>query len=521
MNKVVALITAWSLASVCLVAQPSIVWQNTYGGSGDERVHDALQTADGGYLLVGHTTSSGGQVTGYQGNEDVWVVRTDANGTLLWQRTLGSGASERGLAVAQADDGGFLIAGTAEDNGGDIANIIGDGDIWLVKLNGNGTVLWENTYGGTGFDEPRAVVAVDDGFVVAGFTESDDVQVTGYQGSGDLWVFKVNGTGTLQWQRTIGGTNRDEAHGMRRTAENGVIIAGSTQSNNGDLTQNFGGTDAWLVKLAGNGTIQWHQVYGHTGDERAMDVVQRADGGYAFAASTNSQGGQVSQNFGNYDFWLVRTNPKGVLEGQVSYGGSGDDMVHALQLTSDGGYVMAGYSVSDNGTVTNPLGGFDFWAVRTDASGLLQWQRNLGGSDDDISHAVLQTSDGGYLLAGLTNSEDQDVTNARGGEDFWAVKLQGGSVGVDEQVTLNAQLILFPVPLNDAATLVLDLKQPSPVTLRVLDAVGRTVKVQDLGRQQAGEQRIVLDMAGSPEGTYSLVIDLGSSRMQRSFVIGR
>ncbi|HRD52541.1 MAG TPA: hypothetical protein PKY96_07825 [Flavobacteriales bacterium] len=436
------------LLSATAQAQPAIEWQSTYGGSGDETVRDAVQTPDGGYLLVGHTTSSGGQVTGYQGNEDLWIVKTDVNGVLSWQRALGSGASESGYAVANTADGGWIIAATATDNGGDIASIIGDGDIWLVKLDANGTVAWENTYGGTSFDEPRAVVEVDGGYAVAGYTESDDAQVTGYAGSGDLWVFKVDGTGALLWQRTIGGTDIDEAHGMRRTSDNGVIIAGSTQSSNGDLVQNFGNTDAWLVKLDAAGAIQWNQVYGHTGDEYAMDVVQRTDGGYAFVASTNSQGGQVSQSFGNYDFWLVRTDANGVLEGQSSFGGSGDDMAQALQQTMDGGYVLAGTSVSDNGTVTNPLGGYDFWVVRTGVAGLLQWQRNLGGSDDDMAHAVVQTTDGGYLLAGLTNSNDQDVTNARGGIDFWAVKLQGDNVSV---IGLNNTIgtRAFPVPATD------------------------------------------------------------------------
>jgi len=513
---------AFALFATNLVAQTNIAWQNTYGGSSDEEIRGAAQTPDGGYILIGHTTSSGGQVTGYQGNEDLWVVKTDASGGLVWQRALGSGSSEYGYAVATTADGGYIIAATADDVGGDIANIIGGGDIWLVKLNASGNIVWENTYGGTSYDEPRAVVEVDGGFIVAGYTESDNEQVTGYQGSGDLWVFKVDANGTLLWQRAIGGTDTDEAHGMRRTSDNGVIIAGSTKSNNGDVGQNFGNTDAWLVKLNEAGTIQWQSVYGHTGDDLAMDVVQRADGGYTFAAASNSQGGQVSQNFGNYDYWLVRTNPNGTLLGQNSYGGSGDDIPYALQQTFDGGYALAGYTASDNGNITNNLGGLDFWVVKTIDTGVLDWQRTLGGSDDDLASSLVATADGGYLVAGSTKSEDQDVTNGRGGEDFWAVKLQGnGTVGIAALSTIATRVQLFPDPVVDHTTVVFDLEKAGAVSYLIIDAAGRTILSKEFGILTAGEQRVMLDLQALTPGAYHFALRQGDAQRSYPFQVVR
>lgn len=515
----IAITLCLSLALSAAIAQPAISWQNTYGGSADEEILAAEQTPDGGYILVGYTNSDDGQVTGQQGNSDLWVVRTDATGALLWQLALGSSATERGHAVANTSDGGFIVAGTAEDQGGDVSAIIGDGDIWLVKLNSTGSVQWENTYGGTSFEEPRAVVQASDGYVVSGYTESDDAMVNGYHGSGDLWVFKTNANGTLQWQNALGGTDTDEALGMRLTSDNGVIIAGSSKSTNGNLTQNNGGTDVWLVKLNASGNVQWQSVYGHTGDEYAVDVVQRADGGYTFVAASNSQGGQVTQNFGNYDHWLVHTTDNGVLQGETSYGGSGDDIPFAMQATPDGGFVLAGYSASDNGSVTAALGGLDFWVVKTNATGVLQWQRSLGGSDDDIAHAIVATNDAGYLVAGLTSSNDINVTHARGGQDQWAVKLEGGTTGI-ASVTLAAPVIsVWPNPTSERATVQFDVLTSATVNFRVLDATGREVITKALGALPNGPYTISLNVGGLKAGVYELVLYQGSSVGVRTFVV--
>jgi hypothetical protein len=501
------------------MAQPLLNWQRTYGGSADEEILAAEQTPDGGYILVGYTNSDGGQVTGQQGNSDVWVVKTDGLGILQWQRSLGASATERGHAVANTSDGGSIIAASVEDLGGDIASIFGEGDIWLVKLSGNGSLQWESTYGGTSFDEPSAVVETSDGYVVAGYTESDDAMVSGYHGNGDLWVFKTNTSGALQWQNALGGTDTDEAMGMRRTSDNGVIIAGSSKSDNGNLTQNLGGTDAWLVKLSSTGTLQWQRTYGHSGDEYAADVVQRSDDGYTFVAASNSEGGQVSQNFGNYDYWLVRTDANGVLQGEASFGGSSDDIPFALQATPDGGYALAGYSASDNVLVTAPLGGLDFWVVKTNNTGTLQWQLSLGGSDDDIAHAIVATSDAGYLIAGLTNSSDNDVTLARGGMDQWAVKLEGMTTGITPAEASAPTFLVAPNPANDRISVQFDALTPSPMLLRILDASGREVMARALGALPLGSQRIELAIGHLKAGAYAIALHQGNMASTQSIIV--
>src|SRR5690606_23986892 len=295
--------------------------------------------------------------------------------------------------------------------------------------------------------------------------------------------------------------------------------AGSSKSTDGDLTQNYGGTDVWLVKLSATGTVEWQNVYGHTGDEYAVDVVQRADGGYTFVAASNSQGGQVTQNFGNYDYWLVRTDGNGVLQGEASYGGSGDDIPFGLQATPDGGHVLAGYSASDNGSVTAPLGGFDFWVVKTNTTGVLQWQRSLGGSDDDIAHAIVATNDAGYLVAGLTSSNDNDVTQARGGQDHGAVKLEGGATGIARVPVPAPVLDVGPNPANERATVQFDVSTTDPVGYRVLDATGREVITKALGTLPVGPHTILLDVGHLKAGVYELALYQGASVGARTFVV--
>jgi hypothetical protein len=259
-------------------------WSKTYGGTSNDEAHALVQTGDGGYALAGSTRSFGA------GDNDFWLVKTDAAGNALWNKTYGGTYSDGAYALVQTGDGGYALAGYTDSYGA------GNGDFWLVKTDADGTALWNKTYGGTGYDYGYSVVLTGDGgYALAGRTDSYGV------GNGDFWLVKTDAAGNMEWNKTCGGTANDGAYALVQTGDGGYALAGYTWSFGA------GRYDFWLVKTDAAGTVQWNRTYGGTSDDMASSVVQTSDGGYALAGRTDSYGA------GNGDFWLVKTDADGVI----------------------------------------------------------------------------------------------------------------------------------------------------------------------------------------------------------------
>jgi hypothetical protein len=239
---------------VKLDASGMVEWSHCYGGSGSEGAHAIRATADGGYVVVGVTSgpSDGDVDTGTQGQ--IWVIKTAADGTLAWNRRMGGlGGPGQGDVlgdIVQTPDGGYLVVGSTGSNGGDVSGNHGDYDVWLVKLDEGGSIVQQRCFGGT--DTDYALRMTDAGLgrhVIVGLTASDDGDVSGNHGEGDLWVFMVDADLNLLWQRCLGGSMADYGYGIARTADNGTVLTGYTRSNDGDVSGNHGSLDAWVVKL--------------------------------------------------------------------------------------------------------------------------------------------------------------------------------------------------------------------------------------------------------------------------------
>jgi predicted secreted protein len=356
-------------------------WTKTYGGTSGDYAQALVQTSDGGYALAGMTESFGA------GPSDCWLVKTDASGNMQWNKTYGGTGSDYATAMEQTADGGYALAGITDSFG------TGHSDFWLVKTDASGNAQWNKTYGGTGGDEAYALVQTnDDGYALAGRTGS-------FGGGGnDFWLVKTDASGTMEWNRTYGGTSYDLAYDLVQTSDGGYALAGETTSFGA------GNNDAWLVRTDASGNMMWNRTYGGTNEDGATALVETSDGGYALAGRTTSYGA------GTADFWLVKTDASGNAQWNKTYGGTSSDEATALVETSDGGYALAGYTNSFS------AGNNDFWLVKTDAAGNMMWNRTYEGTNWDYAQALVQTSDGGYALAGRTTSY------GAGDPDFWLVK---------------------------------------------------------------------------------------------------
>jgi len=357
------------------------IWNMTFGGSNNDVARSILQTSDGGYIIAGWTNSVG------TGQSDFWLVKTDASGAMMWNKTYGGAGKDEAYSVQPTSDGGYIIAGNTE------SFTAGLTDFWLVKTYADGAIQWSKAYGGLESESGYSVRQTrDGGYVIAGYTDTFGA------GSSDFWLVKTDSGGSLQWNKTYGGTGLDLSFSVFQTIDGGYIIAGETTS------LGAGNSDFWLVKTDSMGTAQWSKTYGGTNYDTARSVLQTTDGEYVVAGWTNSYGA------GGSDFWLIKTDG---LENQLwsqTYGDTFDEEAYSVQQTLDGGYVVAG------ATTSYGLGGWDFWWVKTDAIGVMRWNQANGGSADEKAYAIHHTSDGGYILAGSTASYGAGLA------DFWVTK---------------------------------------------------------------------------------------------------
>jgi len=382
---ILALLNLSLVALFTQSAYAQVRFAKTYGGTSDEGASSVQQTSDGGYIVVGYTTSFG---TGY----DAFLIKTDANGNIIWAKTYGG--TSYASSVQQTSDGGYIVAGSTYSSG------TGSNDIFLIKTDAKGNIQWAKIYGGTVSDFAFSVQQTSDGgYIVAGFTTSFGA------GEADIFLIKTDAKGNIQWAKTYGGATDDGAFSVQQTSDGGYILAGGTNSFG------TGEEDIFLIKTDAKGNVQWAKTYGGIGSEWASSVRQTADGGYIVAGTT------TSFSAGESDIFLIKTDAKGNIQWAKTYGGATDDRAFSVQQTSDGGYIVAGL-ISSFGT-----GDWNIFLIKTDAKGNIQWAKTYGETDtiDRGAFSVQQTSDGGYILAGTTISfgaGEHDIflikTNARG-----------------------------------------------------------------------------------------------------------
>lgn len=426
---------------------PTIVWQKSLGGSGEDKASNAFSTPDGGYIVAGSSNSNDGDVSGNHGGYDVWLVKLDYNGNKQWQKSLGGSGDEEfyGLNLQLAGDGGYIVGVSSNSRDGDVTGYQssgGGGDIWIAKLDSLGNIQWNKCYGGPNGDQIgfNGLQSTNDGgYIIAGFTFNTP--------SVDILVIKINNSGDVQWQKTYGGSGTDFGNVVRQTADGGYIVAGESTSANGNATFNHGGFDSWVLKLDSNGNLQWQKSYGGSQDESNTFAIDKtADGGYILAAPSNSNDGDVSGNHGEDDFCVYKLDGVGNIQWQKCYGGSGDELPSSIKQVSDGGYIITGGSSSNDQQVSGHHGNtdqYDCWIIKINSAGSILWQNSYGGSLDDNANSIQPTSDGGWIMSGLTMSNNGDVSGHHGSVDFWdywVVKLQDNNVLPVTLLSFTAQL---------------------------------------------------------------------------------
>jgi len=345
-----------------------ITWWKTFGGDGGD-LGRAVVAVDDGYVITGSTTSIG------SGADDIFLLKIDTLGNMLWEYAYGGPASEQGNALVAAPDGGFVIAGSTKSSGA------GGMDVCLIKTDAAGNWLWERTFGGENFETAQGLATTaDGGYILTGWTSSF------YATMSEVYVIKTDESGNLQWQRTYGGSWAEEGAGIIQTADGGYIVAGQTESFGA------GEDDIYVIKTDEFGNVEWEKTHGGAGNDWAEAIVAADDGGYVMAGWTGSFGS------GGFDAMLLKINGSGNSVWWKAYGRAEYDAGNALAKTADGGYVLGGY-------LGLAGGGADAYLVKVDGSGNILWEQ-VYGDNREMAEAVIQTADGGYLLIGQWISPD-------------------------------------------------------------------------------------------------------------------
>jgi gliding motility-associated-like protein len=427
----------------CVAQAPPIQFEKSFGGSDNDEGERIIQTNDGGYILLGWSYSQdgdiGNQVAGYSVN--CWIAKMDAVGNISWKKTIGGTKWDAGLDIKQTKDGGYIVAGHTHSNDGDMSLLaFGASDALIFKLDASGNIQWLKTYGGSQEDAFRSIEETSDGgYIAAGYTGSDDHDVSGLQKDYDAWIVKVDGAGKIQWQRCVGGINRDVAWSVKPTPDGCYAFTGyNGGSVNGDIYDPLAQPDLSVGKLDAQGNLLWQKFYGGSKYEWGWNLIVTNDGNLVVAGYNTSADGDPIAYYGGTDIWILKLDEQGNLLWQKVFGGYNYENPYSLTQTSDGGFIIGAQTSSKNGDVSVNHGGVDYWLLKLDVKGSLQWEKTLGGSAQDVCHDVIPTTDGGYMAVGTTYSNDGEVSVNKGKTDIWLVKLGDCHVNTPALPTINA-----------------------------------------------------------------------------------
>ena len=412
--------TANRLITVTQMQFNQIVVNAIFGGEGTDSFSDFTSTPDGGYMAVGNSASTQGDGTGAKGGTDVWVVKFNSEGEKVWHKKFGGTQEDLASSIVRTSANNYLILGSTLSNDGDVSVNKGDRDAWLLSIDNDGTLLWEKAIGGTKEEQLFSLKSSDDGnYLMAGWTYSNDGDVSFNHGDTDAWLVKIDNQGTVLWEKTYGGSHQDVAFDATPVSDGGMIFCGRLVSIDGDASDRTAETFAgWFVKLNSAGTIAGKVYLGATEFDYGSVAIEAANGDYVFAGSTNTA--NAFDNFhGGNDAFVLRLDASGNVRWKKAYGGSLNEAPSDLIETDNGDFIFAGLTTSDDGDIPQLLGGEDAWVMKLNGEGIITSNATLGGALNDKVNKIKQLNDDNFAFVGRTASFEDAYPDLNEGTHGW------------------------------------------------------------------------------------------------------
>jgi hypothetical protein len=412
------------LSAENLYTQYAMEWSYCYGGSNLEKPESIQAVSTGGSIVIGNTSSNDGDISDQAGNGDIWLVRLNDDGSILWEETYGGSGADLGRYVQETSDGGFVLIGMTTSTDGDVGISYGGGDVWVIKIDSNGVLQWEYSYGGTSADAGYDIAQTpDNGYIFVGVSSSSDGDLTINNGELDTWVVKIDASGVLSWQKSFGGSASDplgpSSIWVLPNEEYAVLTRKASQD--GDSECWLGAGDTWLLKLNSIGQIIWQRCIGGNGTEQSGDLTVTNDGGFLVASITQSD--DLFNFHGLNDVLITKLSSSGNPEWERCFGGSSVDYVRrGLHQRPDGNILFVSDTESSDGDVEGQVNSADLWLVLLSEAGEILDQYKFGGAGSDYDFQLAYDEDGRLYVAGFAGYTSTDLPNHHGGSEFWVLK---------------------------------------------------------------------------------------------------
>lgn len=397
------------------------LWQYNYGGSNEDVIWDIKETPDQGFIAVGYSRSNDGDLSENNGGQDYWIFKIDGQGALQWTKTYGGTNDDKALSVYVTEDGGTIVAGDSKSNDGDVSGHYGEFnyDCWVIRLDSDGNLIWGKNYGGGSNEYTASIIQLaDEGYLLVSGTESEDFDVSNNYStddSEDIWVVRIDDEGGIIWEKNFGGSGEDSPENVLIIDEENILICGRTTSSSHDfINQGIGGNDGFVMQINIDGDVTWTNLLGGAEIERITAIAHSTDGiGYIFSGFSESSDGDVSENYGEWDAWLGKLSNSGELIWEQNYGGTEHDRAESIVVTEEGHILFTGYTSSSDIDIEQNNGSEDFWVVCLESSVSTEMKDNI--DQLDLNLFPNPANDLITIVLGDLNAIVQcDITNASG-----------------------------------------------------------------------------------------------------------
>lgn len=422
------------IALTTMAQPPAPVYVSTiskcYGGSGSEEFFGAVRSMNGGFILSGLTNSYDGDVNQpvVYDTANIFVVKADAQGNKIWARAYGGNAYDKARFAFEDSDSNIVVIGTTQSIDGDITFSHGNSEMFVMKLNPAGDILWFKNYGGSGFESGRFGSQLADGnYLIGGYSASNDFDVPFTRGDHDGWLLKIDTAGTIIWSQTYGGSQSERLRYFVEMSDGSIYFTGASSSNDFQCSGNHGGDDFWVGKTDANGNLLWNKQFGGSLADAGYGITAISGNRFILSGNTaSSDGDVVGYKGGTTDGWVVMIDSSGNLLGQSCLGGTrGDRLYNTIEYAPDKFYA-AGFTSSNDvdlaGTNAGPSN--EYWLVSLDNLMQPEWSVVTGGNARDLgTELIYDPADSSVVIIGDSNSSNGNVVGNHGDADFWMVKL--------------------------------------------------------------------------------------------------
>lgn len=494
-------ITLYVLLSLSLrpVEAQLIMWQQILGGSSFEYPQRLLKT-DNGFLIAGFTSST--DIPGYHGGfSDFWLAETDSTGNQLWQKTYGGSSSEYLYEILKLNDG-FAMAGSTQSNDGNVTVAFGNADFWLVKTDLSGTVSWQKSFGGSNGEIANDLIQTSDGgFLLLGRTSSVDGQIAVNKGQNDIWIVKTDSTGNFQWQVSYGSGSNEEGKSVVQLNDGSFILIADIQANGGDISGHHGAYDTWVAKLSESGNLIWGKAIGGSKDDISSEIIQSSDGNLVITGYSESIDGDLSgiPLAGKADGWIYKMDTSGSIIWQKRYGSYRNE--HFFSPAKE--IIGHGYLVVGN--IVDSIGGVglidDAWVLTLDQFGNKIFDEKLGGFRSDYAVDAIPIQIGESVILGFTHSVDGDLSGLTPQMDAWLFRFSQVLISIPDLENNKNSFSVYPVPSNG----IFHFYTNVPENIKAITITGLSGK-EVFSSNSILTKRQIIDLSDQSSGVYLMVV---------------